>query len=101
MWASCFAALGDPTRLMLVQLLAANKGPMTVGEITARLDIGQSTVSHHLAKLAEVRFVVVQHVGTSSQWRLNSECLNRFPTAVDVVMGRADPTVLDDQGPAS
>ncbi|CAM4400786.1 Bacterial regulatory protein, arsR family [Mycobacterium basiliense] len=61
---------------------------MTVGELTKRLDVGQSTISHHLAKLAEVRFVLVDQRGTSSLWRINTKCLACFPSAVDVVMGR-------------
>lgn len=87
-WASWFRALGDPTRVLLLQLLANAEGPLTVGEITDRLDVVQSTVSHHLAKLAEVRFVLVDHVATSSLWRINTSCLACFPSAVDVVMGR-------------
>ncbi len=60
---------------------------MSVGEITDAIDVGQSTVSHHLAKLAEVRFVIAEQVGTSSYWRVNAGCLAAFPTAADVVMG--------------
>lgn len=61
---------------------------MTVGEITDRLDVGQSTVSHHLAKLAEVGFVFVERAGTSSRWSVNAACLRRFPSAAEIVMGR-------------
>ena len=86
-WASWFRALGDPTRVLLLQLLATADEAMTVGEITERLDVGQSTVSHHLAKLAEVRFVLVEHVGTSSRWRVNHACIACFPSAAEVVMG--------------
>ncbi len=95
-WAGWFRALGDPTRVLLLQLLATAEEPMTVGELTARLDVGQSTVSHHLAKLAEVRFVLVEHVGTSSRWRVNHACIGAFPSAAEVVMGRPpiDPEEL-------
>ena len=87
-WASWFRALGDPTRVLILHLLANAEAPMTVGDITDQLDVGQSTVSHHLATLAEVRFVLVDQVGTSSLWRMNTNCLACFPSAVDVVMGR-------------
>lgn len=90
-WASWFSAIGDPTRVLLLHLLATEKREMTVGELTERLDVGQSTVSHHLAKLAEVRFVLVERVGTSSMWQINSNCLSLFPSAAEVVMGRVDP----------
>jgi DNA-binding transcriptional ArsR family regulator len=87
-WATWFRALADPTRVLLLHLLSSAPGPMTVGEITEQLDVGQSTVSHHLATLAEVRFVLVEHVGTSSRWRVNQACLDCFPSAAEMVMGR-------------
>ena len=90
-WASWFRALGDPTRVLLLQLLATADEPMTVGDLTDRLDVGQSTVSHHLAKLAEVRFVLVEQVGTSSRWRVNHACIACFPSAAEAVMGRRPP----------
>lgn len=87
-WASWFRALGDPTRVLVLHVLASAQAALTVGEITRRLDVGQSTISHHLAKLAEVGFVFVDQEGTSSLWRINEKCLRCFPSAVDVVMGR-------------
>ena len=87
-WAGWFRALGDPTRVLILNLLSLARRPMAVGEITAALDVGQSTVSHHLAKLAEVRFVLVDHIGTSSRWRVNDACLECFPSAAEMVMGR-------------
>lgn len=87
-WASWFRALGDPTRVLILHLLANATEPMTVGQLTDRLDVGQSTISHHLAKLADVRFVLADQRGTSSLWRINTDCLACFPSAVDVIMGR-------------
>ncbi len=52
------------------------------------LDVGQSTISHHLAKLAHVGFVLVDHVATSSLWRVNAACLAAFPSVAEIVMGR-------------
>jgi DNA-binding transcriptional ArsR family regulator len=90
-WASWFRALGDPTRLLILYLLAGERKPRTVGEITARLDVGQSTVSHHLAVLAETRFVLMKPVGTSTQWTVNTRCIDCFPSAAEIVMGRIPP----------
>ena len=96
-WASWFAALGDPTRVLILHLLSTERRPLSVGEITERRDVGQSTVSHHLAKLADVRFVLVEREGTSSWWRVNDACIGCFPSAADVVMGRIDPEFLETQ----
>ena len=87
-WATWFRAIGDPTRILILHLLSAERRPMTVGEITDALDVGQSTVSHHLAKLAEVAFVLVDRVGTASHWRVNESCIDAFPSAAEIVLGR-------------
>ena len=87
-WATWFRALGDPTRLLILNLLATEGRPMTVGEITERLDVGQSTVSHHLSLLADVRFVLVERMGTASFWEINEKCLDCFPDAAGLVLGK-------------
>ena len=91
LYATWFRALADPTRLRLVSMLAERRQPMTVGAITSELGTAQSTVSHHLRILTEVRFVLVEHAGTSSLYRINERCVECFPTAADVVMGRQAP----------
>ena len=87
-YASWFRCLADPTRIQILHLLATSGGPMTVGEIVRQVGVGQSTVSHHLKVLTQVRFVTVEHAGTSSRYQVNPRCLAAFPTAADVVMGR-------------
>lgn len=91
LYATWFRALSDPTRLRLVAMLAERRQPLTVGAITAALGVAQSTVSHHLKILTEVGFVLVEHEGTSSRYRINDRCVECFPTAADVVMGRRAP----------
>ena len=88
-WATWFRALGDPMRITILNLLATAGRPLTVGEIVDAVDVGQSTVSHHLKILGAVRFVLVDREGTSSLWRINENCLHCFPTAAELVMGRA------------
>jgi DNA-binding transcriptional ArsR family regulator len=88
-WATWFKALGDPTRILILNLLATAGRPMSVAEIVEAVDVGQSTVSHHLKILGDVRFLLVEREGTSSWWRINANCLDCFPTAAELVMGRA------------
>jgi DNA-binding transcriptional ArsR family regulator len=87
-YASWFRCLADPTRIQILQLLAANDGPMTVGQIVGQVGVGQSTVSHHLKALVQAGFVTVERAGASSRYQVNPRCLAAFPTAADVVMGR-------------
>lgn len=95
MYASWFRALSDPTRVQLVAWLAQQPAPVSVGELTAALPVGQSTVSHHLSALATVGFVQVQQRGTSSHYSVNPRCLDCFPSAADVVMGKRPPDPPD------
>lgn len=93
-YASWFRALADPTRVQIVEYLARQRRPMAVGEIVAAVGLAQSTVSQHLKILAEVRFVLVDAVGTARHYRINDACLGCFPSAADVVMGRPAPTPI-------
>jgi DNA-binding transcriptional ArsR family regulator len=90
-YASWFRALADPTRVQLVELLARNRRPMSVGEIVAEMGLAQSTVSQHLKILAEVRFVLIEPVGNARRYRINEACIQCFPSAADLVMGKPAP----------
>jgi DNA-binding transcriptional ArsR family regulator len=90
-YASCFRALADATRVQIVSLLARREEPMSVGAITEAVNVSQSTVSAHLKVLAEVRFVLAERRGTSAYYRINDACVECFPTAADIVMGRPVP----------
>ena len=93
-YATWFKALADPTRIQIVSLLARRGTPMNVGEIVAAVDVVQSTVSAHLKILAEVRFLLAEHRRTATYYRINDACVDCFPTAADIVMGRPAPAQL-------
>ncbi|MBP0448693.1 winged helix-turn-helix transcriptional regulator [Kitasatospora sp. RG8] len=88
-YAAWFKALSDPTRVRLLNLLAVEARPMSVGEIVERASVGQSTVSHHLKILAEVRFVLPERRGTSTRYEVNRACLTGFPAAVRAILGES------------
>jgi DNA-binding transcriptional ArsR family regulator len=98
-WASWFRSIGDPTRILILNLLATEARPMSVAEIVDAVDVGQSTVSHHLKILGDVGFVLVQREGTSSWWRVNEACIDCFPTAAELVMGRVPTNAPWDREP--
>ncbi|MEU8679697.1 metalloregulator ArsR/SmtB family transcription factor [Streptomyces sp. NPDC048560] len=87
-YADWFKALADPMRIRVLNLLSAERRPMAVGEIVERLPIGQSTVSHHLKILAEVRFVLPERQGASTRYTVNATCLECFPAAVRAILGQ-------------
>lgn len=101
-WAGWFRALGDATRVLILNRLAVAREPMTVGQIVDVVDVGQSTVSHHLKILADTGFVLVERQGTSSLYRVNERCIEVFPSAAEVVMGqlpRYDPAPVACRAP--
>lgn len=100
-YAEWFRALADPTRVQLLAWLAQQGKPVSVRQLTAVLPVGQSTVSHHLAALAAVGFVRVQRRGTSSLYAVNPRCLECFPSAADVIMGRHAPALTPADTPRS
>ena len=97
-YASWFRALADPSRVQIVEYLARQGRPLPVGEIVAAVGLAQSTVSQHLKILTDVRFVLVEPVGTARHYRINTNCIECFPSAADVVMGRPAPAAIGDCG---
>lgn len=53
--ADMFRLLGEPNRLSIVA--SCLDGPLSVGEITSRLELSQSLVSHHLRLLRAARLL--------------------------------------------
>lgn len=101
MFASWFRCLADPTRLQILSLLASEKREMTVGEIVTAMDVSQSTVSEHLRRLAETCFVLVEHRGTSSMFRINESCIECFPSAAELVMGHVETGAMPTPRPGA
>ena len=55
--AALFKALGDRTRVQMLHMLKAAAEPICVCDFTAAFDLGQPTVSHHLARLREAGLI--------------------------------------------
>lgn len=68
MEATTFAALGEPSRFQIVELLRS--GPRSVGDIAERLGIRQPQVSKHLRILGEAGVVVGTSVARHRIYRL-------------------------------
>lgn len=64
-----FAALADPTRLRILDLLRRNE-ELSVGELTEALGTSQQNVSKHLGALRAEGFVARRKQGTSSLYRI-------------------------------
>ncbi len=71
MQSTIFAALSEPSRLRIVELLRT--GPMSVGEIAERLDIRQPQVSKHLRVLGDSGIVSGEAVARHRIYHLEAE----------------------------
>jgi len=71
-----FKALADPSRLKLVGLLAQQS--YTVEQLSAMLNLGVSTTSHHLTRLAKAGLVSAQADGYYNVYSLRTEVLSEM-----------------------
>lgn len=80
-------ALAHPSRLYILDLLKVRE--MSAGELTAKINADQSTVSKHLAILREVGLVRFRKEGTTSYYSLCCACIDSFFSCLESVV-RAD-----------
>ncbi len=66
-----FKALSDPTRIRILHLLSTRE--CSVNEITGELSLMQSTVSHQLRFLKNLRLVKFRREGTSLYYSIDDE----------------------------
>lgn len=69
-----FKALGDPTRVVIVNRLAG-AGEVCVCELVADFDLAQPTISHHLKILRDAGLVEARRRGTWAYYRLVPEAV--------------------------
>lgn len=85
-YASWMKAIADPTRIRILNLLSQSSEPVCVCELEPHFPLGQSTISHHLKILKDVRFIVGERRGTFMYYHLNQSCLQAFPLAAQRIL---------------
>lgn len=74
--ATMFKALGDPTRVKLVSLIAAGNGAEAcVCDLLTHVDLSQPTVSHHLKLLVDAGLITREQRGKWAYYRIASDTL--------------------------
>jgi biotin operon repressor len=86
---SFFKAMSDANRLKIVGLLALK--PYTVEQLAALLGLGESTVSHHLSRLAEAGLVSATAQSYYNYYHLHREVIDE--TARQLLSGEALPAI--------
>jgi ArsR family transcriptional regulator len=76
--AALFKALADPTRVRIVNLLAASTDPVCLCDINASFELSQPTLSHHLKKLVASGLLEREQRGTWAFYSINEQALGRL-----------------------
>lgn len=88
--APVFKALGDPVRLRMVSMIAAQP-ELCVCEITPAFDLSSGTISHHLKLLREAGLVDCERRGTFVYYWINPEALGALSTLLAVTEPAVPP----------
>jgi ArsR family transcriptional regulator len=83
-FAGIFAALGDPVRLRLFSIIAAEGEPCSC-HLEGPLERSQPTISHHTRILAEAGLIIGEKRGRWVWWRVVPERLD----AAERILGRS------------
>ena len=78
-----FAALAEPTRRSIVEMLA--RGPLSAGEIARRFTISSSAVSQHLKVLRTAQLVRVRASAQQRIYEINADGLAEIDAWLDSV----------------
>jgi len=82
--APLFAALGDETRLALVNRLCAG-GPLSIARLTTGSGVTRQAISKHLKVLAGAGFVHGVRRGRERIWELDTERLDEARRSLDQI----------------
>ena len=78
MCTECYKLAAERTRHAILGLLK-KKGPMSVGDLTEKLNVKQPTVTHHLKLMKEAKLVRMQARGREHLYALSmaSVCFSK------------------------
>jgi ArsR family transcriptional regulator len=82
--ADVFAALADPARVKIVNLLATSGEPVCVCKLTVPLGLAQPTVSHHMKKLVAAGLLSREQRGKWAFFSLDAEATGRLVSLIDL-----------------
>lgn len=84
--ARVFKALGDPTRVRLLSLIAAGDGgEACICDLTEPVGLSQGTVSHHMRLLADAGLVTREQRGKWAYFALNGDAMDAAAAALRAV----------------
>ena len=82
--AALFAALADPARVRIVNLVATSDVPVCACHLIEPLGLAQPTVSHHLKRLVDAGLLQREQRGKWAYFSLTPEASTRLAGLVDL-----------------
>ena len=93
--AKVFKALCDPNRLIIIEML--QRGEMCACQLLDELDIGQSTLSHHMKSLCESGVVSCRREGKWMYYSLNKKGCEAALGVLTGIMGAPVQSNIDER----
>lgn len=84
-----FKALGDPTRLKIIDLLSSQKGYLCVCAIAKKIGITQPAISQHLKILKNAGLVKSTRKGYYVHYTINPKTLKKYTKNMDRMYKKA------------
>ena len=82
--ASLFAALGDPARVRIVNIIATTNEPVCACDLITPLGLSQPTVSHHLKRLVDAGLLEREQRGKWAYFSVTPEASERLAGLVEL-----------------
>ncbi len=94
---TCLKILADETRIRILHVLSNE--PLTVAELQDILQLRQSSVSSHLAKLKHAQLIYARTEGSSHRYRICEDMPENFAASWEFVRSASedDPAVRSDR----
>jgi ArsR family transcriptional regulator len=89
--ARLFRALGDPTRIRILNLLLSSDDPVCACDLFPATRLAQPTVSFHLKKLLEAGLIRREERGTWAYYSVDDGAMARLGHVADVRKGTRRP----------
>ena len=96
-WAAVFKALADPTRLLILALVAKNEGGVCECNIVDCTPLSQPTISYHVKVLKEAGLLDCEKRGLWCHYALRKDTLRQAAAALREMGLEADSLVLEVQ----
>lgn len=71
-------ALGDPFRLKMMEMIKKQKNACQCTSIVEKLDLAQSTISHHIKQLVDADLLIAEKEGRNFSYTINQPVLSAY-----------------------